>query len=155
MQRLNVQVRHSLQAASSLTSQSRGFKDGKRAIILSWHGFKDLRSHGGPESTRQMWTRNGAPPRKPHSYLSVPRGTVRNPPVLDPYKFKYVGVKVDEKGKPIFNGERRLREEQIRHEFRSLLAERNFHGFPLLHWQIPRPHANQWNATNKVKGYYY
>ena len=107
---------------SALTEQRRGFKDGKKAMLLSWSHFASIRTHGGPASQQTKWEAyGGAPQRKADSYLGTPIHAKRFRPFLDPYKFKYVGVKVDERGKPILDKKRQIRESQIRHDFRYVL----------------------------------
>eukprot|EP01064_Diplonema_japonicum_P039018 TRINITY_DN9671_c1_g1_i2.p1 TRINITY_DN9671_c1_g1~~TRINITY_DN9671_c1_g1_i2.p1 ORF type:complete len:154 (+),score=9.43 TRINITY_DN9671_c1_g1_i2:223-684(+) len=152
MLRLGSVAKSAVTVAGGLEGQKRGHKDGKRAQILSWSGFTHPRLHGGAEKDSQAWMLNGPTPRRPGSYTRRPVSTKRARPHLDPFVFKYVGVKTDARGRPIMDASRKHRESEIRHEFRSLLTERNFHGFPLLYYQAPRPHDNVWNATEKWTG---
>eukprot|EP01063_Lacrimia_lanifica_P009529 TRINITY_DN16505_c0_g2_i1.p2 TRINITY_DN16505_c0_g2~~TRINITY_DN16505_c0_g2_i1.p2 ORF type:complete len:163 (+),score=44.22 TRINITY_DN16505_c0_g2_i1:61-549(+) len=140
---------------NALTAQKRTFKDGKKGRILSWNRFHNPRTFGGFNNPKETWRYANTPGRTHETYAPVPLQVQRNRPALDPYLFKYVGVKTDEKGRPIFDRDRRVRENEIRHEFRSLLTHRNFHGYHALHPEAMRPHATRWNATTNVKGLYY
>eukprot|EP00755_Sulcionema_specki_P034330 Sspe_Gene.102640::Locus_78509_Transcript_1_1_Confidence_1.000_Length_651::g.102640::m.102640 len=151
MLRLPKVVKPVLRSATAI--QVRCYRDGKKGILRSHHKWLTPQGHGGVDHSSHKWMVTGkGNPRDPRSYAFIPLSVQTYRPYLDPYVFKYVGVKVGPDGKPIMDTRRRHRETQIRHEFRSLLAERNYHGFPLLYPTRPRPHPVQWVSTRKTFG---
>eukprot|EP01062_Namystynia_karyoxenos_P062312 TRINITY_DN55201_c0_g1_i1.p3 TRINITY_DN55201_c0_g1~~TRINITY_DN55201_c0_g1_i1.p3 ORF type:complete len:170 (+),score=36.08 TRINITY_DN55201_c0_g1_i1:86-595(+) len=139
----------------ALREQRRGYKDGHKGITRGWTSFFSYAKFGGPKWKTQSWMTLDSPPRRPDTYYPIPLSVQKERPFLDPYVFKYVGVQVGPDGRPVLDARRRRREATVRHEFRSLLAERNWHHFPQLHTTRPPPYSIQWQGARRVWGLWY
>eukprot|EP00756_Hemistasia_phaeocysticola_P060466 Hpha_TRINITY_DN4052_c0_g1::TRINITY_DN4052_c0_g1_i1::g.63685::m.63685 len=140
----------------NLVQQCRGYKDGRKALMFSWRGFWAPESHGGPRYRSQWWKRYArAPPRRPQTYYPIPLSMRKERPHHDPYTFKYVGCQVGPDGRPAQGMQQRHREQAVRQEFKALLSERNWHGFPNLFPTKPSHYMLQWQGSRRVKGLYY